>query len=155
MVNAVLTVIVALIVAFNINLSWLLLIIPGLYIAYALFITYSKAPALKSSLNLSTQEKAAWNKYHAYLRFPFAAPSMSKGLSLIAFTLIVLGITLLIQNAILEGVALFLVAGFLLFSTMISRLNPQNGVVANAQKGNPIAIEELSALQSLKDKLSS
>ncbi len=153
MLAGIVTLIVSVIVAFNPEIAWILLVFPGLYIVYALYITYSKALELKDTIHLTSDEKVVWKKYHAYLRFPFAAPGMSKGLSVIAFTLIILGIVLFIRNTPYQCVALLIVAWYLLFSGMISRLNPQNGIVANAQKGNLVAMGEVEALRSLHEKL--
>lgn len=78
---------------------------------------------------------------------------MSRGLSLIAFALILVGIVLLIRGTPYQSMASLIVAGYLLFGSMISRLNPQNGIVAAAQKGNLAAISEVEALRSLHEKL--
>lgn len=150
----VLTIIVAIVAILNPSLTWLLAVIPGAYVAYATYITYSKAPALKSSLNLSHSEKEAWKKYHAFLRASVAAPAMARGLSLIGLVLTVVGLIFMFKGQIVEGVLALLGAGYLYLTPMIGRLNPSSSIVSHAEKGNREAIRELEALKSLREKLS-
>ncbi len=151
----IITIIVITIVAFNPSLSWLLAIMPGGYIAYATFITFSKAPELKQSLELTHAEKEAWKKYHAFLRASFAAPAMGRGLSIIGIISLIMGVVFIFQGNIFGGGLLLVFTAFIFLSPVISRLNPSAGVASQAQKGNPEAIRELDALKSLQEKLTS
>lgn len=151
MLVGIITIIIAAIVVFNHQLVWLLAIFPGLYIAYAFFISYSKAPALKKGLHLTHAETQAWKEHHAFFRFPFAARKMAGSLSVLQFISVILAIVLVVTGAY-WGV-LFLLGWLLGLPT--PRLNPEASIVPAAQKGNPDAIERLKALESLQAKLKS
>lgn len=141
--------IISVIVVINHQLIWLLAIFPGLYIVYAFFITFSKAPALRSDIRLTASEKEAWEQHHTFLRFPSAAMGMSHTLSLLQFISVALAIALLVSG-LYWGIifALFWSLGLL-----VPRLNPTTTYVPAAQKGDRRAIIRVQALQSLKDKL--
>lgn len=151
MLVAIITIIIATIVVFNHQLVWLLAIFPGLYIAYAFFIAYSKAPKLKQGLHLTNAEAQAWKEHHAFFRYPFAARKMAGSLSVLQFISVVLAVALAISGAY-WGLAFLL--GWLL-GMPTPRLNPEASIAPAAQKGNPDAIERMKALESLQAKLKS
>lgn len=151
MLVGIITIIIATIVVFNHQLVWLLAVFPGLYIAYALFITYSKAPKLKQSLHLTGAELQAWKEHHAFFRFPFIARKMAGSLSVLQFISVILAIALVVTGAYWG--AIFLLGWLLGLPT--PRLNPEASIVPAAQRGNPDAIERLKALESLQTKLKS
>lgn len=150
MLVGIITIIISAIVVFNHQLIWLLAIFPGLYIAYALFIVFSKAPALKDSIKLTPSEKEAWQQHHAFFRFPFAARNMAGALSMLQFISVILGIALL-------ATGLYWGIGFVLFwfilGMLTPRLNPTTTFVPAAQKGNREAMQRVQALESLSEKL--
>jgi uncharacterized membrane protein HdeD (DUF308 family) len=57
MLAGIVTLIISAIVAFNPEVVWILLVFPGLYVVYALYIIYSKAPELKGTIHLDSDEK--------------------------------------------------------------------------------------------------
>lgn len=149
MLVGIITIIIATIVVFNHELVWLLAVFPGLYIAYAFFIAYSKAPKLKQGLHLTDAESQAWKEHHAFFRFPFAARKMAGSLSVLQFISVILAITLVVTGAYWG--AIFLLGWLLGLPT--PRLNPEASIAPAAQKGNPDAIVRLNALESLQAKL--
>lgn len=149
MLVGIITIIIAAIVVFNHQLVWLLAVFPGLYIAYAFFIAYSKAPKLKKGLHLTATEQQAWKEHHAFFRFPFAARKMAGSLSALQFISVILAIVLVVTGAYWGAVFLL---GWLL-GMPTPRLNPEASIVPAAQKGNPDAIERMNALESLQAKL--
>lgn len=151
MLVGIITIIISAIVVFNHQLVWLLAVFPGLYIAYAFFIAYSKAPELNKGLHLTHSEQQAWKEHHAFYRFPFAARKMAGSLSFLQFISVILAIALAVTGAY-WGLA-FLLGWFLGLPT--PRLNPEASIVPAAQKGNPDAVERLKALESLQAKLKS
>ena len=151
MLVGIITIIIATIVVFNHQLVWLLAVFPGLYIAYAFFIAYSKAPKLKQGLHLTDAESQAWKEHHAFFRFPFAARKLAGSLSALQFISVILAITLVVTGAYWG--ALFLLGWLLGLPT--PRLNPEASIVPAAEKGNPDAIVRLNALESLRHKLKS
>lgn len=150
MLVGIVTLIISAIVVFNHQLVWLLAVFPGLYIAYAFFIAFSKAPELKDSIHLTHSEKEAWQQHHAFFRFPFAARNMAGALSMLQFISIILAIALAVTGAY-WGLAFAL--GWFICGLPTPRLNPTASVVPEAQKGTPWAIERVKALESLQDKL--
>ena len=150
MLVGIITIIIATIVIFNHQLVWLLAVFPGLYIAYAFFIAYSKAPKLKQGLHLTDAESQAWKEHHAFFRFPFAARNMAGALSMLQFISIILAIALAVTGAYW---GLILALGWFICGLPTPRLNPTASVVPEAQKGTPWAIERVKALESLQDKL--
>lgn len=151
MLVGIITIIISTIAVFNHQLIWLLAVFPGLYIAYAFFIVYSKAPELKKGLHLTNSEQQAWKEHHAFFRFPFAARKMAGSLSFLQFISVILAIALVVTGAY-WGAAFLL--GWLL-GLPTPRLNPEASIVPAAQRGNPDAIERLKALESLQEKLKS
>lgn len=149
MLVGIVTLIISAIVVFNHQLVWLLAVFPGLYIAYAFFIAFAKAPELKDSLHLTHAEKEAWQQHHAFFRFPFAARNMAGALSILQFISIILAIVLAVTGAY-WGLAFIL--GWFILGLPTPRLNPAPYVAA-AQKGNSEAIQRVQALESLQDKL--
>lgn len=151
MLVAIITIIIATIVVFNHQLVWLLAVFPGLYIAYAFFIAYSKAPKLKQGLHLTDAESQAWKEHHAFFRFPFAARKMAGSLSALQFISVILAVVLVFTGAYWGAVFLL---GWLL-GLPTPRLNPEASIAPAAQKGSPDAVERLKALESLQAKLKS
>lgn len=151
MLIGIITLIISAIVVFNHHLIWLLAIFPGLYIAYAFFIAFSKAPKLKDSIRLSHSEKEAWQQHHAFFRFPFAVKSMSTSLALLQFISIILAISLAATGAY-WGLAFAL--GWFICGLPNPRFSPTTSILPEAQKGAPWAIERVNALESLSKKLS-
>ena len=149
MLVAIITIIIATIVVFNHQLVWLLAVFPGLYIGYAFFIAYSKAPKLKQGLHLTDAESQAWKEHHAFFRFPFAARKMAGSLSVLQFISVILAIALVVTGAYWGAVFLL---GWLL-GLPTPRLNPEASIAPAAQKGNPDAIVRLNALETLQAKL--
>ena len=98
MLVGIVALIISAIVVFNHQLVWLLAVFPGLYIAYAFFIAFSKAPALKDSIHLTHSEKEAWQKHHAFFRFPFAARSMAGALAMLQVVSVILAIAQAISS---------------------------------------------------------
>ena len=150
MLVGIVTLIISAIVVFNHQLVWLLAVFPGLYIAYAFFIAFSKAPQLKDSIHLTHSEKEAWQQHHAFFRFPFAARNMAGALSMLQFISIILAVALAITGAY-WGLAFAL--GWLILGLPTPRLNPTTSYVPAAQKGNREAVQRVQALQSLQEKL--
>lgn len=150
MLVGIITIIIATIVIFNHQLVWLLAVFPGLYIAYAFFIAYSKAPKLKQGLHLTDAESQAWKEHHAFFRFPFAARNMAGALSMLQFISIILAIALAVTGAYW---GLILALGWFICGLPTPRLNPTASIVPEAQKGTLWAIERVKALESLQDKL--
>lgn len=150
MLVGIITLIISAIVVFNHQLVWLLAVFPGLYIAYAFFIAFSKAPELKDGIHLTHSEKEAWQQHHAFFRFPFAARNMAGALSMLQFISIILAIAFVVTGAY-WGLAFAL--GWFICGLPTPRLNPTASVVPEAQKGTPWAIERVNALESLQDKL--
>ena len=150
MLVGIVTLIISTIVVFNHQLVWLLAVFPGLYIAYAFFIAFSKAPELKDSIHLTHAEKEAWQQHHAFFRFPFAARNMAGALSMLQFISIILAIALAVTGAYW---GLTFALGWFILGLPTPRLNPTASVVPEAQKGTPWAIERVQALESLQAKL--
>jgi hypothetical protein len=150
MLVGIVTLIISTIAVFNHQLVWLLAVFPGLYIAYAFFIAFSKAPQLKDSIHLTHSEKEAWQQHHAFFRFPFAARNMAGALSMLQFISIILAIAFAVTGAY-WGLAFAL--GWFICGLPTPRLNPTASVVPEAQKGTPWAIERVKALESLQEKL--
>lgn len=150
MLVGIVTLIISAIVVFNHQLVWLLAIFPGLYIAYAYFIAFSKAPQLKDGIHLTHSEKEAWQQHHAFFRFPFAARNMAGALSALQFISIILAIALAVTGAY-WGLAFAL--GWFALGLPTPRLNPSASIVPEAQKGTPWAVERVNALESLQAKL--
>lgn len=150
MLVGIVTLIISAIVVFNHQLVWLLAVFPGLYIAYAFFIAFSKAPELKESIHLTRAEKEAWQQHHAFFRFSFAARNMAGALSVLQFISIILAIALAVTGAY-WGLAFAL--GWFICGLPTPRLNPTASIVPEAQKGTPWAVERVKALESLQDKL--
>ena len=150
MLVGIVTLIVSAIVVFNHQLVWLLAVFPGLYIAYAFFIAFSKAPELKDSIHLTHSEKEAWQQHHAFFRFPFAARNMAGALSVLQFISIILAIALAVTGAY-WGLAFAL--GWFILGLPTPRLNPTASIVPAAQNGNREAMERVQALESLQEKL--
>lgn len=150
MLVGIITLIISTIVVFNHQLAWLLAVFPGLYIAYAFFIAFSKAPELKDSIHLTHAEKEAWQQHHAFFRFPFAARNMAGALSMLQFISIILAIALAVTGAY-WGLAFAL--GWFILGLPTPRLNPTTSYVPAAQKGNREAMQRVQALESLQAKL--
>lgn len=150
MLVGIVTLIISAIVVFNHQLVWLVAVFPGLYIAYAFFIAFSKAPQLKDSIHLTHSEKEAWQQHHAFFRFPFAARNMAGALSMLQFISIILAIALAVTGAYW---GLVFALGWFICGLPTPRLNPTASVVPEAQKGTPWAIERVKALESLSEKL--
>ena len=149
MLTGVTTIIIATIVVFNHQLVWLLALFPGIYIAYAFFIAYSKAPKLKQDLRLSDIELQAWEEHHAFFRFPFAARKIAASLSALQFISVIFAIALVVTGAYWG--ALFLLGWLLGIPT--PRLNPEASIAPEAQRGNLFATQQMNAIISLQEKL--
>lgn len=121
MLAGIITLTISVIVVFNHQLAWLLAIFPGLYILYAYFMAFSKAPKLPESLLLTQTEKDAWREHHVFFRFPFAARIISGGLSMIQFISVLLAIGLAITGAYWGLVFIF---GWFICGFPTPRLNP-------------------------------
>lgn len=150
MLVGIITVIISAVVVFNHQLIWLLAVFPGLYIAYAFFIAFSKAPKLKDSIQLTHSEKEAWQEHHAFFRFPFAARNMAGALSMIQFISVILAIALAVTGMYW---GLLFALGWLVCGLPTPRLNPTASIVPAAQKGNREAMQRVQALESLSEKL--
>ena len=151
MIAGLITLVLALIVAFMPELVWILAVFPGLYIILSLVQVFVlKAPKLSSDLHLTQREKDAWKNYHIFIRYPMAATSKAGGLSMMQFTLSLLGIVLAIRG---YYYALLICSAWFICGSMTPRLNPKSTVLPAAEKGNTFAIEEKEALISLMGKL--
>ena len=152
MLVGIVTLIISAIVVFNHQLVWLLAVFPGLYIAYAFFIAFSKAPELKESIHLTHAEKEAWQQHHAFFRFPSAAVSMAGSLSALQFISVILAIALAVIGAY-WGLAFAL--GWFFLELPTPRLNPTTSRIPAAQRGDRRAKKRVEALESLQYKLNS
>ena len=150
MIIGLLTVIVTIIAVSDHSLLWLLAIFPGLYILYAFFITFSKAPKLKDSILLTKAEQEAWSAHHAFIRFTSAAPNMAGSLSALQLISILAGVAFIATGLYWGGL---LVMFWFILGTMTPRLNPRTSFVPAAQKGDRAAIKRVEALGSLMQKL--
>lgn len=150
MLVGIVTLIISAIVVFNHQLVWLLAVFPGLYIVYAFFIAFSKAPQLKDSIHLTHSEKEAWQRHHAFFRFPFAGRNMAGALSTLQFISIILAIALVVTGAYW---GLVFALGWFILGLPTPRLNPTTSYVPAAQKGNREALQRVQALESLQEKL--
>lgn len=150
MLVGIVTLIISTIVVFNHQLIWLLAVFPGLYIVYAFFIAFSKAPELKDSIHLTHSEKEAWREHHAFFRFPFAARNMAGALSMLQFMAVILAIALA-ATGMYWG--LLFALGWLICGLPTPRLNPTASIVPAARNGNHEAMQRVQALESLSEKL--
>lgn len=149
MLVGIVTLIISAVVVFNHQLVWLLAVFPGLYIAYAFFIAFSKAPALKGSIHLTHSEKEAWQQHHAFFRFPFAARGMAGALAMLQVVSVILAIALAVTGAYW---GLVFALGWFILGLPTPRLNPAPYIDA-AQRGSHEAVQRVEALQSLQEKL--
>lgn len=152
MLVGIVTLIISAIVVFNHQLVWLLAVFPGLYIAYAFFIAFSKAPEIKDNIHLTQEEKEAWQEHHAFLRFSTAAMGMARTLSMLQFISIILAIALAVIGAY-WGLAFAL--GWFFLGLPTPRLNPTTSRIPAAQRGDRRAKKRVEALESLQYKLNS
>lgn len=152
MIVGILTIIVAAIAVFNHHLAWLLAIFPGLYILYAFFIAYSRAPELNDGIwhDLTSTEKMVWKRYHAAIRFSMAAPATSRTVTLLQILSVITGIAFMITGFYWGGL---LILGWFIFGLITPKLNPILYLSDHAKRGNIEAEVELDALKSLYDKL--
>ena len=152
MLVVIITIIIAAIAVFNHQLTWMLAVFPGLYIAYVFLLLHTKAPNLKESLDLTEAEKQVWKIHHVAIRFPFAARTRAGALGALQFISIILAIALALTGAY-WGLAFVL--GWFVLAPLATRSNPIIPYSNAAQKGNPDAAERLKALESLQAKLKS
>jgi hypothetical protein len=150
MLVGIITIIISIIAVLNHQFIWLLAVFPGLYVAYALFIAFSKAPDLKDGIQLTRLEEEAWKQHHAFFRFPFAARNMAGALSILQFISVILAIALAITG---EYWGLAFALGWFILGLATPQLNPTTSYVPAAQNGNREAVERVQALESLSQKL--
>lgn len=152
MLVGIATLIVSAVVVFNHQLIWLLAVFPGLYIAYAYFLAFTKAPELDSNIraSLTPEEHEAWGQFHVFLRFGMAAPAMSRTLTILQALSVITGIALAVTGLYW---GLLLALGWFALAPLTPKLNPVLYLSDAAQRGNLDAQMQLEALESLYGKL--